>query len=118
MLTPPRCHPQMVWSVDGREFARQRSGGGRSTTGGWWSAGADGKPVAGDAPFGDGTRFHLLLNVAIGSEGTAFTAKMNGGKGVSEAETVAAFTAAGDAGLRMEVDWVRVSGAPAQAPAR
>lgn len=75
----------MRWYVDGRLYATQYSGNG--TRAGWFSLGASPQgdpataaPLPGDAPFNQ--RFHLLLNLALGSEGTAFTRVCLAGGGV------------------------------------
>lgn len=55
-------------------------------------------------------RFYLILNLALGSEGTAFTTAHNGGVSVPEEQLKLALDAAAGEAARMEVDWVRVYG--------
>lgn len=104
----------MRWLVDGREFAAARSSGGQRSADAWFSLGADGQLVPGDAPFGD-QEFYLLLNLALGSEGTEFTTKLNGGVPIAEERLIGTFqqAAAAGQGVQMEVDSVRVYGRPA-----
>lgn len=101
----------MRWYVDGRRYYTMRSSGGNKTNGGWfglqpcsgdacWSAPARG----GSAPFD--RRFHLILNLALGSEATGFT--MINGQGISEAQLAASLQQP----KQMLVDWVRVWGVP------
>jgi len=49
----------MQWYMDGQKFGEARSG--RGTTNGWYSAG---KGAGANAPFD--TKFHLLINMAVG----------------------------------------------------
>lgn len=55
-------------------------------------------------------RFYLILNLALGSEGTAFTTAHNGNAPVTEEQLKLALDAAAGEAARMEVDWVRVYG--------
>lgn len=116
---PPCLHSsptnkQMRWYVDDRQFASARSSGGQLSNDSWFSLGAGGQPVAGDAPFGD-QEFYLLLNLALGSEATPFTTNLNGGVPIAEERLIGTFQQAAAAGqdVRMEVDSVRVYGRPA-----
>lgn len=84
-LSPSACRPvQMRWFVDGRPYATQVSGAGSRS--GWFSLGpspqgdmATAAPLPGNTPFD--SKFHLILNLALGSEGTAFTTVSERGQG-------------------------------------
>lgn len=74
LLPPPPL--QMRWYVDNTLFATQYSGNG--TRAGWFTLGpspqgdpATAAPLPGDAPFD--RKFHVILNLALGSEGSPFT---------------------------------------------
>ncbi|KAL4451764.1 hypothetical protein ABPG75_007426 [Micractinium tetrahymenae] len=105
---------EMRWYVDGRRFYTMRSGGGNKTSGGWYSL----QPCSGDAcwaaPARPGNapfdrRFHLILNLALGSEATGFT--MVDSQGISEAQLAATLQQP----KQMLVDYVRVWGVPVAA---
>ncbi|KAL4422126.1 hypothetical protein ABPG77_003411 [Micractinium sp. CCAP 211/92] len=102
---------EMRWYVDGRLFYTMRSSGGNKTSGGWFSL----QPCTGDAcwaaPARGGSapfdrRFHLVLNLALGSEATGFT--MINGQGIREDQLAATLAQP----KQMLVDWVRVWGVP------
>jgi hypothetical protein len=99
---------QIRWYLDGQLFAVQNSGAG--TRGGWFSLGADASsveapPLPGHGPFGT-QRFYIILNLALGGEGTEFTRTLNSGVPVL-ADQLNATLASPKA---MLVDWVRVWG--------
>lgn len=54
--------------------------------------------------------FYLILNLALGTEGTQFTTNHNGGVPVTEEQLRLALQSAAGQAARMEVDWVRVFG--------
>lgn len=101
----------MRWYVDGKLYYTMRSSGGNKTSGGWFSL----QPCSGDgcwavparpgsAPFD--RRFHLILNLALGSEATGFT--MINGQGIAEGQLAATLQQP----KQMLVDYVRVWGVP------
>lgn len=93
--------PQITWYADGTPFFRMRPRQSRND-GGWYSSG----PGAGRfSPFDK--PFHLLLNLALGSEATTFTAV--DGVGVTEAQLQVSL----NGGATMRVDYVRVYGCSA-----
>lgn len=99
---------QIRWYMDGQLFMVQNSGAG--TKNGWFSLGASATsyndpPLPSNAPFGT-QKFHLLLNLAMGTENTAFTTYMNNGVPV----TIGALNASLATPQAMLVDWVRVWG--------
>lgn len=107
----PKHFAQMRWYVDGRLYYTMRSSGGNKTSGGWFSL----QPCTGDAcwaaPARSGNapfdrRFHLVLNLALGSEATGFT--MINGQGIREEQLAATL----EQPKQMLVDWVRVWGVP------
>jgi hypothetical protein len=94
--------------MDGQLFMVQNSGAG--TKNGWFSLGSsatsyDDPPLPSNAPFGT-QKFHILLNLAMGTEGTAFTTYMNDGVPVTAGQLNASLAAP----QAMLVDWVRVWG--------
>ncbi|KAL4422942.1 hypothetical protein ABPG75_009139 [Micractinium tetrahymenae] len=102
---------QMRWFLDGQQYFEARSGGG-SQGGGWWSGG----PGAGaNSPFD--RPFHLLLNLALGSEASEFTTE--GGVGITEAQLQVRERLADPAGnpAQLVVDWVRVYQSAEASPA-
>lgn len=54
--------------------------------------------------------FYLILNLALGTEGTQFTTNHNGGVPVTEEQLRLALQSAAGQAAHMEVDWVRVFG--------
>lgn len=92
------------WLLDGVPFGVALASTSRND-GGYFSSG----PGAGRfSPFDK--PFHLILNLALGSESTAFT-RLPGGAGVTEAQLRDRLQNGGDA--KMVVDWVRVYGCSA-----
>jgi hypothetical protein len=100
---------QMRWYLDGQLYGTQNSGDG--TKNGWFSLGrdagsVDAPPLPGNAPFGT-QQFYVILNLALGSEGTPFTTKMNNGAPVMPEQLIGTMAAGPKT---MLVDWVRVWG--------
>jgi hypothetical protein len=99
---------QIRWYIDGQLFMVQNSGAG--TKNGWFSLGSSATsysnpPLPGNAPFGT-QKFHMLLNLAMGTEGTSFTTYMNDGVPVTAGQLNTTLVAP----QAMLVDWVRVWG--------
>lgn len=104
---------QMRWYVDGKLFSTKYSGNG--TRNGWFTLGANpaghpatAAPLAGDGPFDQ--KFYIILNLALGTEGTQFTTNHNNGVPVTEDQLRLALQAAAGQASQMQVDWVRVYG--------
>lgn len=54
--------------------------------------------------------FYIILNLALGTEGTQFTTNHNNGVPVTEDQLRLALQAAAGQASQMQVDWVRVYG--------
>ncbi|KAL4451215.1 hypothetical protein ABPG77_009287 [Micractinium sp. CCAP 211/92] len=91
---------QMRWFLDGQQYFASRSAGG-TREGGWWS---DGPGAGPDSPFD--RPFHLLLNLALGSEASEFTTEH--GVGVTEAQLQERLSDPAGNPAQLVVDWVRV----------
>lgn len=94
----------MRWFLDGRQYFEAHSAKG-TCQGGWWSGG---EGAGADSPFD--RPFHLLLNLALGSEGTPFTT--HDGVGVSEAQLRQRLADPAGNPAQLLVDCVRVFSCP------